>query len=406
MQSDLDGHCCRHCPKAKRRKTSITTTNPDDTLPDLPDMELNSPAEPVTMADNTTYKQKMSSETGIRNRSGVTDKVASATTETEETTTSNTTMNEENLLSHSAVTLPVRNIVKNTDNMINIEAEINTEPETEMSKDDIIANQEPSTSEPDRDPTMRLVVTQLPNTEIPGDTSTKQASTQQHVLDNYDVPEEIASEALLLLQTMNQPNPQEQEYADDYTLPVDTAKLPDLISEMNQERGIEMIVNYDAEIPEEMRLQMQTQEPTTNKDKEHDKDEDSDETIVFDAGELENPNIQPDIPSEKQIEDSEKSPKGQLMTQKFGIIKRKPASKRTYMCIGCGAKRKSKQEINQHHQEKHSSIKCPDCDRVFSTPDSLQRHQYTHAARDKFVCEKCGKDYPFKSDLNRHKIKH
>ena len=67
MQSDPDGHCHRHCPKAKRRKTSITTTNPNDTLPDLRDLELSSPAEPVTTADNTTYKQKKSSETGIHN---------------------------------------------------------------------------------------------------------------------------------------------------------------------------------------------------------------------------------------------------------------------------------------------------------------------------------------------------
>ena len=84
--------------------------------------------------------------------------------------------------------------------------------------------------------------------------------------------------------------------------------------------------------------------------------------------------IHAEKPSQEQIEDSEKSPKGQLMTQTFGIIKRKPVNKRNYTCIGCGAKCKSKQEINQHYREKHSAIKCPDCDRVFPTPDSLQRH--------------------------------
>ena len=183
-----------------------------------------------------------------------------------------------------------------------------------------------------------------------------------------------------------------------------TEKLPDLVSEMNEERGIKTIVNYDAQIPDDMRLH--TDEPTKEMPKEDDKNEESDETIIYDPSEFEQLNIDPEKQTEKQIEDSEKLPKGQLTTQTFGIIRRKPTNKRTYTCIDCGAKRKSKHKINQHYREEHSSIKCPDCDRVFPTPDSLQRHRYTHAARDKFVCDKCGKDYPFESDLNRHKIKH
>ena len=130
------------------------------------------------------------------------------------------------------------------------------------------------------------------------------------------------------------------EEDDDYALPVSTEKLPDLVSEMNEERGIKTIVNYDAQIPDDMRLH--TDEPTKEMPKEDDKNEESDETIIYDPSEFKQLNIDPEKQTEKQIEDSEKSPKGQLKTQTFGIIRRKPTSKRTYTCIDSGAKHKSK----------------------------------------------------------------
>ena len=164
---------------------------------------------------------------------------------------------------------PARDMTEMASNVINIE------PESEVPKDGTVLIQSLSTNEPDRDLTMQSVVAQLADTEISGEMSTKQANTQQRISEDYAVPGEIASEALLLLQTMSQPNPQEPEDDDNYTLSVGTERLPDLISEMNQESGIETVVNYDAEIPEEMRLQ--TKEPTENKDKE------SDEMIILDA---------------------------------------------------------------------------------------------------------------------------
>ena len=54
-------------------------------------------------------------------------------------------------------------------------------------------------------------VTQIADTEATGETSTKQASTQKRISEDYAVPEEIASEVLLMLQTMSQSNPQELE---------------------------------------------------------------------------------------------------------------------------------------------------------------------------------------------------
>ena len=163
-------------------------------------------------------------------------------------------------------------------------------------------------------------------------------------------------------------------------------------------------MNYDADIPEDMILQ--TDEPRQEMQDETDEDDGSDETIIYDASEFDDANKTNQKLDNTHTDEGEKSPKGQLRTKTYGIISWKPTSKRTYTCIDCGAKRKSKQGINQHYREEHSSIKCPDCDKVFPTPDSLQWHRYAHAARDKFVCDKCGKDYPFESDLNRHKIKH
>ena len=173
-----------------------------------------------------------------------------------------------------------------------------------------------------------------------------------------------------MLQNMSQPNPQELDDNDEYALPVGTERLPDIVSEMNEERGIKTVVNYDADIPEEMKLQ--TEKPRQETQEEGDKDDGSDETIIYDASEFDEANNSTQKSDKIRIEEGEKSPKGQLRTQTYGIIKQKPTSNRTYTCIDCGAKRKSKQEINQHYHEEHSSIKCPDCDRVFPTPDSLQ----------------------------------
>ena len=173
-----------------------------------------------------------------------------------------------------------------------------------------------------------------------------------------------------MLQNMSQPNLQELDDNDEYTLPVGTERLPDIVNEMNEERCIKTVVNYDADIPEEMKLQ--TEKTRQETQEESDKDDGSDETIIYDASEFHEANTSPQKLDKKHIEKGKKSPKGQLRTQTYGIIKQKPTSNRTYTCIDCGAKWKSKQEINQHYHEEHSSIVCPDCDRVFPTPDSLQ----------------------------------
>ena len=107
----------------------------------------------------------------------------------------------------------------------------------------------------DTDIQPQSVVTGASDTNMTGETGNVQMNTQQRISEDYTIPEEITSEALLMLQNMSQPNLQELEDNDEYALPVGTERLPDIVSEMNEEQGIKTVVNYDADIPEEMKLQ-------------------------------------------------------------------------------------------------------------------------------------------------------
>ena len=167
-------------------------------------------------------------------------------------------------------------------------------------------------------------------------------NTQQQISEDYAVPEEIASAALLMLQDMSQLNPQEPEDKDEYALPVDTERLPDIVSEMNEERGIKTVVNYDADIPEEMILQ--TDKPRQETQDETDGDG-SDETIIYNASEFDDANKTTQKLDNTHTDEGEKSPKGQLRTKTYGILRRKATSQRTYTCIDCGAKGGAKREL-------------------------------------------------------------
>ena len=54
----------------------------------------------------------------------------------------------------------------------------------------------------------------------------------------------------------------------------------------------------------------------------------------------------------------------------------------------------------------NKSNKCRLCHRNYSTPYSLKQHSYKYKnLKNRFIC-KCGKKFPFKSQLKIHKIKH
>ena len=90
----------------------------------------------------------------------------------------------------------------------------------------------------------RSVATGTNDTNTTGETGKIQTNTQQRISEDYTIPEEIASVALLMLQEMSQPNPQEPDGYDEYALPVGTERLPDIVSEMNEERRCNIIISH------------------------------------------------------------------------------------------------------------------------------------------------------------------
>ena len=72
----------------------------------------------------------------------------------------------------------------------------------------------------------------------------------------------------------------------------------------------------------------------------------------------------------------------------------------------CDAICDSKRQLNKHHRTEHANVTCPDCDKVFPTPDALTRHRYSHKDDHQYSCHICGKTCAFQSDLMRHMEKH
>ena len=232
-QKRASKHCPKHCPKAKKTKS----VDPDDTLPDLPT------SRPIEESDNTSVKMKSSKRQEDLLRSVVTeiDKMTSMASETHDIKEPES---DRNAATRSVVT---ETTSVTTEAVIEIVPVIDPtlEMETEVNIPDPNTGTQP-----------RAVVTETNDNNTTGKMGNVQKNTQQKISEDYDVPEEIASAALLMLQEMSQPNPQEPEDNDEYALPVGTERLPDIVSEMNEERGIKNVVNYDADIPEEMKLQI------------------------------------------------------------------------------------------------------------------------------------------------------
>ena len=62
-------------------------------------------------------------------------------------------------------------------------------------------------------------------------------------------------------------------------------------------------------------------------------------------------------------------------------------------------------ELNTHHRKDHGIVKCPKCERYFSTQSSLDHHSYSHGEL-KFSCDVCGKGFAFQSRLDQHTTVH
>ena len=79
-----------------------------------------------------------------------------------------------------------------------------------------------------------------------------------------------------------------------------------------------------------------------------------------------------------------------------------PAPKaRKIRCRLCTEIFSTVKELKTHHRKDHGIVKCPRCERYFSTQSSLDRHSYSHGEL-KFSCDVCGKGFAFQSRLNQH----
>ena len=58
-----------------------------------------------------------------------------------------------------------------------------------------------------------------------------------------------------------------------------------------------------------------------------------------------------------------------------------------------------------HHRDTHPPLSCPNCDKVYTNPLSLQKHCYTHIA-DMKKCLDCDRSFPFESQLSDHRKTH
>ena len=51
-------------------------------------------------------------------------------------------------------------------------------------------------------------------------------------------------------------------------------------------------------------------------------------------------------------------------------------------------------------------MRCSDCGKSCTTPESLRHHAYDHSVGDRFACKNCGEKFVFKSYLKVHLLKH
>ena len=101
------------------------------------------------------------------------------------------------------------------------------------------------------------------------------------------------------------------------------------------------------------------------------------------------------------------SPKGVWKTTKHGICKNYgPSHPQNYGCKVCGQLLPSRGELNEHYRRNHPPVLCPVCKKLFSCPNTWDRHLYSHNLNKQFECDKCDESYAFESELKTHKIVH
>lgn len=77
----------------------------------------------------------------------------------------------------------------------------------------------------------------------------------------------------------------------------------------------------------------------------------------------------------------------------------------TNLCEECGRTFSSKFSLQRHvrHHRGESKYRCIKCDAIFSALNNLQGHMTSaHGEPKRFICEKCGKQFVYKHNLDYH----
>ena len=74
----------------------------------------------------------------------------------------------------------------------------------------------------------------------------------------------------------------------------------------------------------------------------------------------------------------------------------------------CKIRKPTRKDITVHYKLKHNILNvCNVCNKVYTTPHSLQQHKYHHLKRMlNFTCVRCKSSFPFLSQLRIHRLKH
>ena len=102
------------------------------------------------------------------------------------------------------------------------------------------------------------------------------------------------------------------------------------------------------------------------------------------------------------------SPKGTFRTKTHGIRKLTPEEHKdkTFKCEECEFSAYSRKGVSDHYTEQHGSCICEFCERNFSNPHALKRHQYDHSNDKQYQCNDCDQEFYFQSELSAHRMKH
>ena len=219
---------------------------------------------------------------------------------------------------------------------------------------------------------------------------TNSLSSPRSVVTDPDIAEIETANALLELgNTPNTPNAFDAMYDNSELLPIDKEPLEDITKSLREE------IENANKVTVDINTQPHADGDVNNNTDDH---SDSDKTVDYTY----------ENTTTKTTNTDEMSPKGEIRYKHYGTVRQGPSKSksRTMTCFYCEEVFDSKKAINDHHKAEHTKVRCPDCTKVFPTPDALQRHRYIHDKSRHYKCVTCNKLCAFKSDLEMHMTTH